>query len=143
MGSLSDGIIHPYLTTIHLYSIHLIPGLGRILNILKIDKRKATAATRVAIQNHLTFLHVSKLAEFLLQFSLGGVQAQSKHPQALVRLRFLPISMVPASVRHGGTGITALLQEEETKVHKNLSLEDYLPLLFHDSLIFLSLAVQI
>ena len=66
------------------------------------------------IQHNLTLLQTPKLAELLLQLSLCGVQTQAKHSQTLIRLWFLPVSVMASPIRHWGAGVTAFLSWTQT-----------------------------
>ena len=93
---LRDGEVHPDRLPVQLLAVHHLPGLRGVLDGLEVDEGEASAAARVAVQNHLALLNAAEGAEVLLQLPLGGVEAQPKHTQTLVWLRSLSL-LVPSS----------------------------------------------
>jgi len=83
VGSLGDAEVHADLPPVQLNPIQCLPSLRGVVDSLKVDECKASAAATVAIQHHLALLQGTKLAKLLLQLALSGVQAEAKYSDAL------------------------------------------------------------
>ena len=86
MRPLRDGEVNPDRLPVQLLAVHHLPGLRGVLNGLEVDEGEASAAARVAIQDHLALFDATKGAEVLLELPLSGVETQAEHTQALVWL---------------------------------------------------------
>ena len=53
MGTLRDGKVHPDLPSVKFSSVHLLPRLGRVRDVLVVDKGEPAAAAGVAVQDDL------------------------------------------------------------------------------------------
>lgn len=100
VGSLGDAEVHADLPPVQLYPIQCLPSLRGVVDCLKVDECKASAAATVSIQHNLALLQGAKLAKLLLQLTLSGVQAEAKHSNTLRLVRVFPVAIVAPPVGH-------------------------------------------
>ena len=122
---LRDGEVHPDRLPVQLLAVHHLPGLRGVLNGLKVDEGKASAAARVSVQDNLALLNTSKGAKVLLELPLGGVKTQAEHTEALVGLGSLSICSSASASTTGRRVIVTLKQKlkyVETRIKSLFSL---------------------
>lgn len=98
MGPLGDAVVDSDFSPIEFQPIHGFTSSGCILYVIEIDESKASTPTRMSVQHDLGLLEASKPTKLFLQLSFGGVETETKHTKALVRLRFFPVTLVASSV---------------------------------------------
>jgi len=105
VSPLGDGEVHTNLPAVHLSPVQSILGLGRIVHVLEVDEGKASAATGVAVEDHLDLLERPELLELSLELPLVGVEAQTEHAEALAGLGVISVTLMSPPVRHWGPGV--------------------------------------
>jgi len=105
VGSFRNRKINADLSSVHVSARQGSTSLASIFSVFIVDKCESPAPAAVAIQDNLNPLQGSKLAKFLLQLPLCGVQTQPENSQTIAPLRRFPIPLVAPPVGHGGTGM--------------------------------------
>ena len=63
-------------------------------HVLEVDEGKASAATGVAVEDHLDLLERPELLELSLELPLVGVEAQTEHAEALAGLGVISVTLM-------------------------------------------------
>lgn len=98
MGTLSDGIVHTNSSAVDLRARTHFLCLDRILDVLVVDERKSSRASRLMIVDDLQFIDRSKALKDVAKVTLLRVQAQTKHAQTATCSWMLPVALMTAPV---------------------------------------------
>jgi len=102
---LRDAEVHSDLLPVQLRVCHGVPSLGGVLDFLESNKSKTPRSAGLPVQHDGDLGDGTELAELLVQLSLGGVETQTEHSQAVVGGRLVSGALMTPPIGHRRPGV--------------------------------------